>query len=133
MVITSAQLQQQTSLKEEEHLEQENDRAIMRELVAEEDSTEAFGGDQTEKQGAEGLEEDVQTEECSVETAGEVQTEELRAEGDGVLEDLAGVMTEVLTRKKLGKAQRYDKDLVNIKVKAKRAGEPYFWRGGLLM
>ena len=43
-----------------------------------------------------------------------------------------GVLAEVLTRAKLGKAQRYDQDLKSIRVKAEKAGEPYFWQGGLL-
>ena len=43
------------------------------------------------------------------------------------------MLAEVVTREKLGEAQRYDPDLKNIRVKAEKAGEPYFWRGRLLM
>ena len=64
---------------------------------------------------------------------GEDQTQELNTEGDGVSEDLAGVTTEVLTKEKLGEAQRYESDLQGIREKAERAGIPYFWQGGLLM
>ena len=73
------------------------------------------------------------SEEYPAEASGEGQTEEQSAEGDGASEDPAGVLPEVLTKAECGKAQRYDKDLVSIRVKAERARNPYFWQGGLLM
>ena len=86
-----------------------------------------------EEQSFGGLEKDVQPEEFSVEVPGEDQTQELNTDGDGVLEDIAEVTTKVLTKEKLGEAQRYESDLQGIREKAKRAGDPYFWHGGLLM
>ena len=101
--------------------------------MAMEDSVEASGGDWREEQSSGGLEEDVQTEECSAEVVGQDQMQELNIEGDGVLEDLVGVTTEVLTKERLGEAQRYENDLQSIREKVERAGNPYFWQGGLLM
>ena len=97
------------------------------------DTTEASGGDWMEEQNSEGLKKDVQPKECSVVVPGEDQTQELNTEGDRVSEDIAGVTTELLTKEKLGKAQRYDSDKQGIRGKAERAGNPYFWQGGLLM
>ena len=95
MVVTHAQLLQQTALKKEERLKQEHDRAILTELypvddgtqaegtelAAEEDPAEASGEDQTGEQGAEGLEEEDQPKEYPAEASGEDQTGEQGAEG----------------------------------------------------
>ena len=103
------------------------------ELEIEEDPAEAFEEGQMKEQGAEGLEEEVQPKEYPAEASGEGQTEEHSTEGDGASENPAGVLSEVLTKAEFGKAQRYDKDLASIRVKAERAENPYFWQGGLLM
>ena len=147
MVVTHAQLLQQTALKEEECLKQEHDRAILTELypvddrtqaegtelAAEEDPAEASGEDQMGERGAEGLKEEDQPKEYPAEASGEDQVEEQSTEGDGASVDPVGVLAEVFTRAKLDEAQRYDQDLNSIRVKAEKASEPYFWWGGLLM
>ena len=147
MVVTRAQLLKQTALEEEEHLRQEWDKAITtklhlvgdrmqvegKELKIKEDPAEVSGENQTEEQGTERLEGGDQLEEYPAEALGEDPVEEQDTEEDGTLENLSGVLTEVLTKKELGEAQRYDPSLNIIRMKAEREGEPYFWREELLM
>ena len=133
MVVIRSKQRQQDALEEEERLGQEEDGAVMTDLEVGENTTEASGGEWMEEQSSGGLEKDVQPKECSIEVPGENQTQELNTEGDGVSEDVEGVTTEVLTKEKLGKAQRYESDLQGIREKAERSGNPYFWQGGLLM
>ena len=89
-----------------------------KDLEVEEDPAEACGEKWMEEQGAEVLEGGDQLKEYPAEVLGE---------------DLSGVLTEVLTREKLGEAQRYDPSLNIIRMKAGRESEPYFWREGLLV
>ena len=84
-----------------------------------------------EEQSSDGFEKDIQPDECSVEVPGEDQTQELNTKEDGVSEERAKVTTEVFIKEKLGEAQRYESDLLSIREKAERAGNPYFWHGGL--
>ena len=133
MVVTQSKQHQQDALEEEERLGQEEDGAVMTDLEVGGNTTEASRGDWMEEQSSEGLEKDIQPEECSVEVPGEDQTQELNTEGDVVSEDVVRVTTEVLTKEKLGEAQRYESDLQGIREKAEIAGNPCFWQGGLLM
>ena len=147
MVVTRAQLLQQTALEEEERLQQEQDVAIVSdpylvnggkqaeetELVAEEDPAEASGEDHMEEKGTEKLKVEDQPEKFSAEAPGESQTGELETEGAGDSEDPTVVLAEVLTKEKLGEAQRYDKILSKIKEKAGKERKPYFWKKGISM
>ena len=141
MAVTRVQLIRQTSLKEEERLRQELDGAITtelhlvgggtqtkaKELRVKEDPAEALGENPMEEQEPEGLEGENQLEECPAEALGEDPAEEQETEGDGTQEDLAGALTEVLTREGLGEAQRYDKTFGKIREKAGKEKRPYFW------
>ena len=147
MVVTRAEQRRQDTLEEEERQRQELEGPVIAsidtEVQAEESDdlevkeypAEASGReDQTEEQGTEGLEGDIHTVGCPAEASGgEDWTEEWSAGGYGVAEDQTGVLSKVLTRKSLGEAQRYDKSLKYLREKAGKAGEPYFWKGGLLM
>ena len=104
-----------------------------KDLEVEEDPAEACGENWMEEQGAEVLEGGDQLKEYPAEVLGEDPVEEQDTERDGTLEYLSGVLTEVLTREKLGEAQRYDPSLNIIRMKAGRESEPYFWREGLLV
>ena len=44
-----------------------------------------------------------------------------------------GESSSILTREELGKAQRYDAMLANIREKAYKGGRPYFWKEDILM
>ena len=70
---------------------------------------------------------------CPAEALGEDPAEEQETEGDGTREDLAGALTEVLTREGLGEAQRYDRTLGKLREKAGKEKRPYFWKEGILM
>ena len=150
MAVTRAQLLNQTALEEEECLRQERDGgrsgmeagagwrqerdgAITMELhsvgngtqvegkeLEVEDPAETSGENWMEERGAEGLEGGDQLEEYPAEALGEDPVVEQDTERDGTLEDLSGVLTEVLTREKLGEAQRYDPSLNIIRMKAER-------------
>ena len=147
MVVTRAEQRRQDTLEEEEHQRQELEGPVIAsvdtEVQAEENDdlevkeypAEASGReDQTEEQGTEGLEGNIHTVGCPAEASGGGDwTEEWSARGYGVAEDQTGVLSKVLTRKSLGEAQRYDKSLKYLREKASKVGEPYFWKGGLLM
>ena len=78
---------------------------------------------------AEGTE-DLKTEEGQAEAPGENQVKEQGTEGS-VMVDLTeevGESSSVLTQEELGKAQRYDATLANIREKAYKGGGPYFWK-----
>ena len=86
----------------------------------EEDPAEACGENWMEEQGAEVLEGGDQLKEYPAEVLGEDPVEEQDTERDGTMEDLSGVLTEVLTREKLGEAQWFDPSLNIIRMKAGR-------------
>ena len=114
MIVTRAQLLQQTTL-EEERLQQEQDRAMVS------DPYPVDGGTQVERM-------ELVAEEFSTEVPGESQMGEHETEGAGALEDPMGV----LTPQELGIAQRSDTTLKIIREKVRREGSPYFWEKGIL-
>ena len=66
---------------------------------------------------------------------GENQVEEQGTEGSVMADPTEefGESSSVLTWEELGKAQRYDATLANIREKAYKGGGPYFWKEDLLM
>ena len=76
-----------------------------------------------------------QTKEGQAEAPGESQVEEQGTEGS-VMADLTeevGESFSILTQEELGRAQRYDTTLANIREKAYKGGGPYFWKEDILM
>ena len=150
MVVTHSRQCQQDTLKEEEHLRQEQDGPVItmldsvdsgvqaegtEDLETVEGQAEAPGENQMEEQHPEGSEIADQTEEGQAEMPGENQVEEPFTEGSMMadLTEKVGESSSVLTREELGKAQRYDAMLANIREKSYKGGGPYFWKEDILM
>ena len=123
MVMTHARQCQQDALEEEERLRQEQDRPVITTLDSVNSGVQVEGT------------EDLETKEGQAEVPGENQVKKQCTEGSVMADptEEVGESSSILTREELGKAQRYDATLANIRKKAYKDGGPYFWKEDILM
>ena len=104
MAVTRAQQQRKDELEEKEHLQQEQDGAVI--------TTFNQVGDGSEAEGSE---------------TKPVEDEEPVVNPTPESDDLDNNKSKVITPEELGKAQRYDPTLKIIREKGEKPNSPYFW------
>ena len=109
LAITRAQQQRKDKLEEKEHLQQEQDGAVI--------TTFDLVCDGSETEGSETI---------------PVKDEEPVVNPTPASDDLDSNISKVITHEELGKAQRYDPTLKIIREKVGKPNSPYFWENGLL-
>ena len=110
MAVTQTQQQKKDELEEKEHLQQEQDGAII--------TTFNPVGDGSEAEGSE---------------TKPVEDEEPVENPTPASDDLDNNISKVITPEELGKAQRYAQTLKILREKVGKPDSPYFWVNGLLM
>ena len=110
MVVTRAQQQKKDELKEKEHLQQEQDGAVITTFDPVGDSSEAEASETKP-----------------------VEDEEPVVKPTPASDDLYNNVSKVITLEELGKDQRYDPTLKILREKVGKPNSPYFWENGLLM
>ena len=110
MAVTRAQQQRKDELKEKEHLQQEQDGAVI--------TTFDLVGDGCEAEGSENK---------------PIEDKEPVVNPTPVSDDLDNNISKGSTPEELGKAQRYHPTLKIIREKVGKPNSPYFWENGLLM
>ena len=110
LAVTRAQQQRKDELEEKEHLQQEQDGAVI--------TTFDPVGDGSEAEGSK---------------AKPVEDEEPVVNPTPVSDDLDNNISKVITLEELGKAQRYDPTIKIIRERVRKLNSPYFCENGLLM
>ena len=110
MAVTRAQQQRKDELKEKEHLQQEQDGAVI--------TTFDLVGDGSEAEGSKNK---------------PIEDKEPVVKPTPASDDLDNNISKVSTPEELGKAKRYHSTLQIIREKVGKPNSPYFWENGLLM
>ena len=110
MAVTRAQQQRKDKLEEKEHLQQEQDGAVITTFDPVDDGSEAEGSETKP-----------------------VENEEPVVKPTPASDDLDNNISKVITPEELGKAQRYDPTLKIMREEVGKPNSPYFWENGLLM